>query len=201
MKNIKKLLIATFTCSLLIVSGCSSTDKNEEKTKEVKIVENSVYEAPKNPSEVQGKLFNQLSKAIEDHDEEKKVAELVAKNFAFDFLTLSNKVDGNDIGGLTYLPESYKEEFALYAKSNYYNSYATIVKKYDMASLPKMKEIKVNKVTPSQLFIKDVSGEGYMISLTAKYENTELSNDALKTSMTVQVMKNEKGRLEVIALD
>ena len=67
--------------------------------------------------------------------------------------------------------------------------------------MPQRKELKTEKITPSSLYIGETSGEGYIVSLTAKYENTELSNDALKTSMSIQVMKNAQGRLEVIGLE
>lgn len=202
MKNFRKMTLALFACLLFTVSGCGGEDsEKEEANKKVELVTNEIYEAPQDPNNTQTELFNQLSEALKDGADEEKCAELVAKNFAFDFLTLANKKDGTDIGGLTYLPQDYREEFSLYAQSNYYNSYATIVKQYDKDSLPQMKELKTEKITPSSLYIGEASGEGYIVSLTAKYENTELSNDALKTTMSIQVMKNAQGRLEVIGLE
>ena len=202
MKNLKKITLAVCTMMLLIVSGCGNNDKEEVKKEEkTKLVVNDVYEAPKKANEAQIKLFNRLSKAINEQDSEEEIAKLVACNFAFDFFTLSNKEDGSDVGGLTYLPENYREEFSVFAQNHYYNSYATIVKQYDKDSLPTMAEVKVEKTTPSALYVGDITGDGYMIELTAKYENTELSNDALKTSMTIQVLINDSGRAEVIGLE
>ena len=192
MKNFRKMTLALFACLLFTVSGCGGEDsEKEEANKKVELVTNEIYEAPQDPNNTQTELFNQLSEALKDGADEEKCAELVAKNFAFDFLTLANKKDGTDIGGLTYLPQDYREEFSLYAQS----------KQYDKDSLPQMKELKTEKITPSSLYIGETSGEGYIVSLTAKYENTELSNDALKTSMSIQVMKNAQGRLEVIGLE
>ena len=92
MKNFRKMTLALFACLLFTVSGCGGEDsEKEEANKKVELVTNEIYEAPQDPNNTQTELFNQLSEALKDGADEEKCAELVAKNFAFDFLTLANK--------------------------------------------------------------------------------------------------------------
>lgn len=199
MKSVYKKLLLCSCAVLLLLSGCSGSDEEKPKTEEkIKIVANEIYEAPSNPTKEQAKAYNKLSKALKG-DDEQKIAELVAQSFAYDFFTLYNKKNEQDVGGLTYLPEASREEFKQYAISYYYGNYSTVVNQYDKESLPYVQEDKIVKTTATPLIYNDLTYDtGYMITMELKYKDSEISADALRRKMVVQVMKDEQGIYRVI---
>ena len=141
----KKLICMLCLALVICMSGCNKDkdDTNNDKEKDkITIVENDVYTTPASPSDAQILLFNALSEALEDEDDE-EIANLVAENFVADFYTLKNKAGSEDIGGLTYLPEANRADFVTYASVYAYGNYESIKQKYGTKHLPQVKEVEV----------------------------------------------------------
>lgn len=196
--SLKKMMIPMIVVGLLI-SGCNSKEEKKEE-KKVTINANEVYETPQNPTSEQAKVYNQLSKALEG-DEEEKIAQLVGTSFAYDFFTLSNKKSESEVGGLTFIPEASREDFKQYAISYYYGNYATIVNQYSKDSLPHLKMHDIKKSVATPLIYNDLTYDGYMVTLSVKYKESELEEAALKTEMEIQVIKDVDGIFKVIAVN
>ncbi|MEG1629677.1 MAG: hypothetical protein RR345_01060 [Erysipelotrichaceae bacterium] len=182
--NLKKITISACAV-LLLIAGCGK--KEEPKKETIKIVSNDVYETPIKPTLEGKKAYNKLSKAL-DGDNSAKIAENVAINFAYDFFTLSNKKDENQIGGLTFIPEVSRAEFTNYALSYYYGNYKSIVNKYGKEALPYMTSCVVKKSEEASLMYQDLTYDGFMVTLNCKYKESDLSQEKLKTKMVVQVI-------------
>lgn len=196
----KKAFLCFAVGSLLLVSGCQNKAEQEPEEEQVQIITNDVYEAPGNPTEEQIKVYNELSEALKSNAQEDKIAELVAVNFAYQFFTLYNKEGKEDVGGLTFIPEEDREDFSSYAKYQYYNNYATIVSQYSKEDLPNVILHEVGSVEATQLTYNNLMYDGYVVSLTLKYKESELPADGLKTTMHVQVINNN-GTYQVIAVE
>lgn len=190
----KKLLVSLGILSVTILSGCSGSDSgknnenttNNEKKTEVKMVSNDLYIEPLNPSDAQIKAYNELSDAITKEDR-KKEATMVAVNFAFDFLSLGNKKDGNDIGGLQYIPSDKIKNFMEFAHAYYYGNYPTIVNEYGKSSLPEVTGYKVNSVEETQFTYNNSPCNGYYVKLSLTYADTKVKE--LKKELTVSVIQ------------
>lgn len=200
MKLSKKFMIVCCAFSVLALGGCGKDEKEETPKEKIKIVENSVYETPKKPTEEMKKVYNQLSKALDGSDDAKK-AELVGVNFAYQFFTLSNKTGNEDVGGLTFIPEASREEFKQYAVSYYYGNYKTVVNQHGKDSLPYVKSHKVTGVEATQLIYNDQTYDGYFVKLKLTYKSSELKEKQLKTTMTLQVIPDDNGVWRVIAAE
>lgn len=177
----KKLLKLLCCCFLLV--GCKPEEDNPIKNEEnVVLVSNETYEDPKNPSNAFKKAFNSLSEHINDQDME-KVSEDVAICFVYDFFTLKNKVDGTDVGGLTYLPQNRVEEFSEFAVRNYYKNYDAIVNEHGKNSLPEVVNVIVQSKTETEVEYKNETYNGYTFNLTVEYDETKIPTEELKTTI------------------
>ncbi len=185
----KKLLLCVGILSVTMVSGCSSDDsskkketaKNEEKS-EVKMVANDLYVEPLNPTEAQIKAYNKLSEAITSENK-KEEATMVAVSFAFDFFTLSNKEDAQDLGGLQFIPSDKIRNFMEFAQAYY----PTIVNEYGKKSLPEVTGYKVEAVEEKDFTYNGSACRGYDVRLSLTYADTEV--ESLKKSMTISVIE------------
>ncbi|MCI9524657.1 MAG: hypothetical protein HFF01_06365 [Erysipelotrichaceae bacterium] len=188
MKHFTKLcLLGLCMCSLLTLYGCGSKQKETKETYTLQT--NSVYEAPTHPTQEQIREYNELSNAIQNNADSKKMAELVAVNFAYEFFTLKEKTGKEDVGGLTFIPKEKQEEFKDYAVYKYYNNYQAVLSQYSKDDLPSVILHEVNQVTPSSLMYNQATYDGYIVSLTLKYEESKLPSDGLKTVMKVSVIE------------
>lgn len=177
----KKLLKLLCCCFLLV--GCKpEEDSPIVKEENVVLVSNETYEDPKNPSNAFKKAFNSLSEHINDQDME-KVSEDVAICFVYDFFTLKNKVDGTDVGGLTYLPQNRVEEFSEFAVRNYYKNYDAIVNEHGKSSLPEVVNVIVQSKTETEVEYKNETYNGYTFNLTVEYDETKIPVEELKTTI------------------
>lgn len=174
---------------LCIVSGCSKGTEEENKKEEVSLIANAVYESPKNATQEQIAVFNELSNALNSNADKSKVAELVAVNFAYEFFSLYQKEGKEDIGGLTFLPKDEQAAFKEYAMYHYYNNYTTVISQYSKDDLPNVIMHEVTAVEPTEVTFNEQVYEGYNVSLVLKYSDSKLPADGMKTKMQVQVIQ------------
>lgn len=190
----KKTFLCMSVLSLTLLGGCDNNTEENKNTsqeaqteeKEVKLVENDLYVEPLNPTQAQIEAYNLLSEAVANEDHEKE-AEMVAVNFAYDFFTLSNKEDSEDLGGLQFIPTDKIGYFMEFARSYYYGNYPTIVNEYGKDNLPEVSGYTVESVTASEHTYNGSPCNGYDIKLTLTYKETEV--ERLKTSLTISVIE------------
>lgn len=199
-KYLRSAMLCLLTGLLCVVSGCSKDKADEDKKTEVSLVENAVYDSPKNATQEQIKVFNELSKALNSNADKSKVAELVAVNFAYEFFSLYQKSGKEDVGGLTFLPKDELKDFKEYAIYHYYNNYATVISQYSKDDLPNVIMHEVSSVEPVELTYYEQLYEGYEVSLVLKYADSKLPADGMKTNMNIQVI-NMDGVYRVIAVE
>lgn len=193
----KRLFIITILLSFIMISGCSNNSQEQEQ---LSIQENSIYRAPVNPTQPQIKVFNELSESLKNSDQPKKIAEMVAVNFVYDFFSMFNKSSKDEVGGLQFLPSEKQEEFQAYAKLKYYDNYDAIVAQYGKESLPNVILHEVKSVVEQKLLYNQLTYDGYVVNLEVKYQESKFPQDVLKTQMSVQVILNE-GVYQVIAVE
>lgn len=199
MKRFMKFcLLSICGCMVLSLHGCGK--KEQESKEEYTLQTNKIYEAPKHPTQEQIREFNELSKAIENQSSSEKMAELVAVNFAYEFFSLAMKTGKDDVGGLTFIPKEKQTEFKDYAIYKYYNNYQTVISQYSQDDLPSVIMHEVNQVKPAQLMYNQETYDGYIVTLTLKYEESKMPADGLKTVMNISVIEIENVSY-VIALE
>lgn len=210
----KKVLCIICLALVVTLGGCKDKD-NEVKETKIEIKTNDVYSAPVKPTDAQAKLYNKLTKALNEGNDE-EIAKLVAQNFISDFCTLKNKSSSQDIGGLTYLPEARREEFKTYASIYAYSNYETIIQNDGKSSLPVVKSAKVDGIEAGEFdytnyipadettgvaeqYITDTF-EGFQISVSLSYEKLKLAEEDLLTKATILVL-NFDGKYFVVSME
>lgn len=188
----KKILLVL----CLILCGCSQPNKVESNNTskpeikeevDVTLISNDKYEEPLNPYNEMKEAYNALSEAIQQEDAQQEAIE-VARNFVFDFFTLSNKESSEDVGGLQFIPSVNIRQYQEYAQSYYYANYGVIVNEYGKKQLPKVIDVEVVHVEPTSYTYFEAICEGYDVTLQVSYDQTTLAPSMLKTSMIVSVM-------------
>lgn len=179
MKKILSLLV----CLMLV--GCTS----EEKTPE--LVLNEVYSAPNNPTVYQIEKYNELSTVLSENETDVEIAKAVAVAFAADFYTFSNKTGENDIGGINYFPSEKREAAKNYITFYYYKNYNSIKNQYGEESLPCVKNIVAVEPLESQFTDEEAEHTypSYEVRLNITYEDTQISQAALKTETVITLVK------------
>lgn len=118
----------------------------------------------------QKSLYLQIETAVQNNDDE-ALKGLVASYFAADFFTWTNKETKEDIGGLLYVLEDARNDFAKYALNKYYASFEEYKSLYSKSGLQEVINVKVNSVTKSDyVYVKTGNTNSYNVGITLEYE-------------------------------
>lgn len=179
---------------LMILSGCNKKPDEPsikdpiEQEEKIEIVGNDIYISPTNPSNVYAKAYNKLSNDLISGANTQVLAEDLVTCFGYDFYTLKNKADENDIGGLTFLPDDKAEEFKSYAIAHYYQNYGSIVEEYGVDSLPEVIDVSIKDTTFTSTMYNGYTYDAYEISAVLTYADTSLPVEELKTEIKATVI-------------
>ncbi len=196
MKLLKLWMILGLIMGLVACGNQQKEKKDDHQTEEkvnvekkeelVKLIENDKYVSPLNPTQAQIIAYNQLSEAIEKEDQELE-AKGVAISFVYDFFTLKNKNDRDDLGGLQFIPSDMIRSFYYYAQNYYYGNYPSIVNTYGKDSLPEVSDVKLVSIEEKDFEYNYSYCSGYEIKLNVEYASSKV--ESLKKEMTIQIIK------------
>lgn len=189
----KKIFIIILIVSLLIIllaSGAYFTYKTINKNKSaisgstvVDKIDKYGYTLEEDAPKVYKDLFKQLQDVLnKDEVDYEEYAKIVAQMMVVDFYNLDNKVSKNDIGGVQFIYEDYKENFVLEASETVY--------KYIEHNLYNDRE--------QQLPVVDSS---YVDSIkTEKYEYKKIKDDEAYTVVVKLTYKKDMGYPESVTV-
>jgi hypothetical protein len=112
-------------------------------------------------------------KALYEKGLTEDVAKAAVQTFAADFFTLINKSDGNDVGGLDYIPSECAADFKEYASFYYYNNYSLILAKYGEAYLPNVTAVNIESCKKVEAEYQGYDFDGYQITISLEYAPVE----------------------------
>ena len=185
MKIIKKLIIILFVLALLFEGYYiyNKYVKNNSK-KEVKVVKRIPeygYKLNDNETKLYKDTFDELDKILSSKSVDyEKYGVTICKLFIIDFYTLSNKVSKNDIGGVSFIKESMRDNFIDQARSTFYryiqsgNNSLPEVNKILSTDIEKttfdVKETNNETTTSKSLETKKTTYEAYKVNITWDYK-------------------------------
>lgn len=109
----------------------------------------AIYSLPRNATEYQISLFEDLFVAHErfsdNNNEETQLvyAQLIARNFIADFYTLTNKSNRLDVGGMQFIMDSLSDEFEVFAQNTFYLYLNQQLNLFGVSSLPEVTSTRV----------------------------------------------------------
>ena len=177
----KKIIrVVLVFCAIVVVGGYFVSKQlkgKEEKVKQVVKIEEKIegynYELSENETDYYKGLFKNLKSVLsEDEIDEEKYASLVSQLFLADFFNLDNKLSKNDVGGVQFIYNDFRDDFSKLAKESIYHYVESDIYKERKQELPVVKEVSVLNIDRVEwTYLKNkVDKEAYQIDLKISYE-------------------------------
>ena len=116
-------IILIVVSSVMVLNG-RNTNAKKEDTKENKKVDNIEkygYTLFDNKSKAYKEKFKDLKKVLNEEEiDYKEYAKVIAELFTIDFYDLNSKVSNTDVGGLDFVYQSARKDFAKTAENGIY---------------------------------------------------------------------------------
>lgn len=200
-KKIIAVLLIIFAISSLSLAGYliyKSISKEESKElKELDNIEKYGYTLYDSKSELYKQEFKNLKTILNSEQiNEEEYAKSIAKLFAIDFYSLSDKKTNTDIGGTEFMYPSIKENFILKATDTLYKYVESNVYGERTQKLPKVMKVEVESCTETIYKNDDFSDEkSYEVTLNVTY-NQELGYP----SKVVMTMSHSDNKLYIVEI-
>ncbi len=201
-KGVKKILIIILILLLVAALGYGAlkiynkfgSNKVAKKPEVINTIKEYGYNLDDNATKLYSNLFTQLKEVLQEEEvNEEEYAKLVAQMLVVDFYNIDNKMSKNDIGGVEFILEDYKENFILEASNTVYKYVEHNIYNDRKQTLPKVKSVVVQNVKNISYKYKDLVDEkAYEVVVSLEYE-TDLS---YPKTVTVRMIHNGK-KLEV----
>lgn len=139
------VFILLVSCILIILN--SLKDRKKLSTKVIDKIESYNYTLTENETSYYKDLFKSLKTLLsKDTKDEKEYVTIISKMFLIDFYDLASSINKNDIGGVDFVYEGYKESFTKKAKDTVYKYVENNIYNDRKQKLPSVKDVKVNEI-------------------------------------------------------
>lgn len=197
--SVKKIMI--FILILLIIfTGVFIVLRLKKPTKPINRVIDEVagYKLEESKSKYYKSLFNEMKKILKDNEfDTEENAKIITKLFLTDFFTLNHALSKNDIGGVQYVYEDYKQDFIKNAKTTIYDTVESNIYGNRKQELPVVSKIEVLEITKEDLkYLDKTFKDSYVVKAEISYER---DLGYLKNTTIKLVQNNEK--LEIVEMN
>lgn len=201
---VSSLIVLSLTTYIMVKGVIKSLSTNSD-IKEVEIVDTIKdygYVLTENDTELFKRYYYELKELLEKksghEDFEENYTKLIVQLFVADFYDLNSKINKNDVGGVQFVYEPYRESFCSYASDitgiYYYvenNTYGNREQK-----LPIVEDVEIVSVNRTQFEHEEFKDDhAYVISVNIKYKE-DLGYD--KTVELILAHNNKK--IEVVEM-
>ena len=209
--NILLVLLIVTMLGTLVAFGMNifkiiAKESEEEQVKTVEVEKpenefiNDFYTIGHNATELNKEYFRELNTALEAQDQ-KAVAEAVAKCFVTEYYTWTNK-DGNyDVGGMQYIYTNDQRDFEVYSRYGFYHDMDLYISQLGTENLIEVTGVTVNGVTETSYDIDDeTTATAYDVDLSWTYKANSMDTADVQNSAVFKVVDHD-GRMEIAAID
>jgi len=201
--SIRKIVVFAIYVLLLIliIIGFIKIFFLDKKIADIKVtdkIEKYEYVLNSNATDYHKKLFDELSTLLETDDfNEKTYAELISKIFITELYTLDNKLNKNDIGGIQYVYEDFRNDFSLLAQSTIYKNIINNIYNDRVQELPVVSDVEIKANTNNSFKYLDKTFENaYYIDVIISYEK----DLEYPTNISLVLVKNND-KLEIVKME
>ena len=177
--NSRRLIILLVVVISLIISGIIIVnylhkDEKENKAQTTKVtssIEGYDYSLNSLDTKYYKELFEKLKKTLEvDQRDEELYASLISQLFVTDFYTLSNKIGSSDIGGLEFVVEEARDNFADKAKDTMYKLVESNLYGEREQELPEVTKVSIDSITKTSFtYNSKTDEEAYNVKTSITY--------------------------------
>ena len=201
--NSRRLIILLVVVISLIISGIIivnylHNDEKENKAQTTKVtssIEGYDYSLNSLDTKYYKELFEKLKKTLEvDQRDEELYASLISQLFVTDFYTLSNKIGSSDIGGLEFVVEEARDNFADKAKDTMYKLVESNLYGEREQELPEVTKVSIDSITKTSFtYNSKTDEEAYNVKTSITYDKD------LGYPTTVKLILVHNGKLVEVA--
>ncbi len=190
------LIIAAITFFIFLDS--KKDDTETIKVEDVDTIEGYDYTLKSNSTKYFKDLFKQLKECLEaDEIDEDEYAELVSKMFIADFFNLDNKISKNDVGGVQFVYEGFRDDFIKLVSTSIYKNVESNLYDDREQNLPVVTNVSIEKGDNTTFTYGDQTDDNaYVMNFEIEYDE-DLD---YQTSGTLTLIHNDK-KLEVAAME
>ena len=190
------LIIAAITFFIFLDS--KKDDAETIKVEDVDTIEGYDYTLKSNSTKYFKDLFKQLKECLEaDEIDEDEYAELVSKMFIDDFFNLDNKISKNDVGGVQFVYEGFRDDFIKLVSTSIYKNVESNLYDDREQNLPVVTNVSIEKGDNTTFTYGDQTDDNaYVMNFEIEYDE-DLD---YQTSGTLTLIHNDK-KLEVAAME
>lgn len=146
--------------------------KKQTEIKVVDTIKDYDYYLKDNETSYYVNLFKTLKHELsKENIDEEKYATIISQMFLADFWNLDNKINKNDVGGVEFVYKDYQKDFIKSSKDTIYDYLENNIYGNRKQELPRVKEVKVNKIEKKEYIGKKANDENaYYINSKIIYE-------------------------------
>mgnify|MGYP004642297763 CR=1 FL=1 len=183
----------------IFVKQIDNKEKKPVKSNDIVSIKDYPYEMNKKKST---KLFKDNFLELKENLESSSVdyeayAKSVAKLFASDFYTLSNKINKYDIGGVQFVFNEKQDNFKLKASETFYKYIEDNTDSNRQQELPLVSEVFVDSINEESYVIENTEYSGYLAKVKLVYEkdlgyDTDILLTLVKSDNIISVVQIDK---------
>ncbi len=203
----KRILILIIVIVLTIGLACgifigykkslNNDKKQTEAVKKISAIEEYGYSLTDADGEYYKGLFQKLENTLEAEEIDYELyATLVSQLFTTDFYTLSNKLSSSDVGGLEFVLESIRDNFAAKAKDTMYKSIKSNLYGDRDQQLPTVTKASVDDISDTKYTYNDEKVDAYNVKVSLTYSE----DMGYPSTVKLLLIKNDK-KLEIVKVD
>lgn len=166
------IFILVFICLVVPVVIKVLDDINKVVVKEeISKIDFYGYSLSSTDSDVYKKVYSELDDVLSKEEVDySSYASLISKLFIIDVFTLDNKLTSTELGGLEFVHNDFKANFAEYLGSSLYNHILSNIDGKRTQKLPIVKDVTVNKVNEIKFTYNNIEYDAYEVDSSIIYE-------------------------------
>lgn len=187
--------IILIVCMFYVITSLKS--KKTIKNETVDTIEKYDYSLKENDSTYYKKLFVKLKDILSKKQiDEKEYSSIISKLFIIDLFSLEYAINKNDIGGINYVYEYYKDTFINKAKDTLYQNIESNIYGDRKQELPIVTNVEITNIKIDNYNSNKISdNKAYYIDCTIDYKK----NLDYPTEVNLILVHN-KNKLEIVSM-
>ncbi len=173
--NVKKtiitiiVIVGVFALFFLVKGFLKPKDDRVGKQKIIGKIND--YELKENASSYFKNVFNDLKVELsKDVVDEENYAKIISQLFIGDCYTLDNKINQNDVGGIQFVYEPFRDNFILIAKETMYSHIENNIYGNRKQELPVVSDVSITSITKDKYeYLDTKDDEAYFVNVNIQY--------------------------------
>ena len=173
------IIVSLILLVILVGSVIVKLTSEVKATATIDTIENYHYILTDNDTDYFKKTFKELKQVLKEEVNEEEYAKTISKLFIIDFYSLSTSVNKNDVGGVQFVKEDYRDTFIKIAKDSIYNSVENNIYGDRKQKLPTVTNVEVTNISKEK--------DDYIVTCSITYEE----NMGYASSVEINIIKRD----------